>query len=135
MKEETQKLEHLKEDNPFLLPEGYMEGLTSRIMSHLPDQAYTTDAPEKVTMMDHIRPWLYLAAVFAGLGLFINLLVDGGKAEGNAAEDSLWVQTTIPPEAFSAIQEVWEKEDAEYLEYIETQYVSYILAEEIDNYE
>jgi hypothetical protein len=130
MKEETQKLEQLKEEKPFLLPEGYMEGLTSRIMSHLPDQAYT--GPEKVTIMDHIRPWLYMAAVFAGVGLFINLLVGKGKTSGNATRDSLWVQTSIPLEAFSAIQ---EKEDSEYLEYIETQYVSYILAEEIDNYE
>jgi hypothetical protein len=130
MKEETQKLEQLKEENPFLLPEGYMEGLASRIMSHLPGQAYTE--PKKVTMMDHIRPWLYLAAVFAGVGLFVNLLVGKKETGGNATGDSLWVQTGIPVEAYSAIQ---EKEDLEYLEYIETQYVNYILAEEIDNYE
>jgi hypothetical protein len=130
MKEETQKLEQLKEEKPFLLPEGYMEGLTSHIMSHLPEQAYTE--PEKVTMMDHIRPWLYLVAIFAGVGLFVNLLVGKGETSGNATRDSLWIQTSIPLEAFSAIQ---EKEDSEYLEYIETQYVSYILAEEIDNYE
>ena len=130
MKEETQKLEQLKEEKPFLLPEGYMEGLTSRIMSHLSDQAYVET--KRVTMMDHIRPWLYLVAVFAGIGLFVNLLVSKNETGGNATGDSLWVQTSIPIEAFSAIQ---EKEDTEYLEYIETQYVSYILAEEIDNYE
>jgi hypothetical protein len=130
MKEETQKLNHLKGENPFRVPPGYMENLSSRIMSQLPDLPHRV--PEKPTMMDQIRPWLYLAAVFVGLGLFINLLVGRGGSGQNTVADSLLVRTTISPEALFAIQ---AEEDIDYLEYIETHYVSYILAEEIDNFE
>jgi hypothetical protein len=130
MKEETQKLNHLKGENPFRVPPGYMENLSSRIMSQLPDEPHRR--AERVTLMDHVRPWLYLAAVFAGLGLFINLLVGRGDSGQDSPADSLFVQTTISPEALSAIE---AEEDADYLEYIETHYVSYILAEEIGYYE
>ncbi|MDR1939002.1 MAG: hypothetical protein LBQ73_10980 [Tannerellaceae bacterium] len=129
MKKETQGLDHLKGANPFVVPEGYMEGLTSRVMSRLPDKPLSE--PQKVTMMDHLRPWLYLAAVFAGLGLFVNLLVGRSGSGENAATDSLLVQTTIS----EAIPSIQAEEDEEYLEYLETQYVGYILAEEMGNYE
>jgi hypothetical protein len=128
MKGETQKLDRMKGSNPFRVPEDYMEDLTSLIMSRLPkEQPYVK--LKRITMMDHIRPWLYLAAVFAGLGLFINLLVRKGDSGNNMVVDSLLVQTTISQEVFYGIQ---EEEDADYLEFIESQYVGYILAEEIE---
>jgi hypothetical protein len=130
MKNEAKNLDQLKEANPFLVPEGYMEGLSSRIMDQLP--AKTLVETKQVTLMDHVRPWLYLAAVFAGLGLFINLLVGRGEAGQANVSDSLLIGTSTSVETLSAIQ---AEDDADYLEYIETQYVSYILAEEIDNYE
>ena len=37
MKKEENNLDRLKGTNPFTVPEGYMEGLTERIMSQLPD--------------------------------------------------------------------------------------------------
>jgi hypothetical protein len=130
MKKEAQDLDRLRKESPFVVPEGYMKGLTYRIMSRLPEKSLSE--PGKVTMMDFLRPWLYLAAVFAGLGLFVNLLVGRSNSEKNVASDSLFVQTAIPTETLSAIQ---TEEDAEYLEYLEVQYVGYILAEEMGNYE
>jgi hypothetical protein len=130
MKKETQKLEYMKGKEPFLVPEGYMENLTSRIMSELPEQPYAN--PKRITMMDHIRPWLYLAGVFAGLGLFVNLLVNKGDSGNTLTGDSLLVHTTRPQDMHIDSQE--EEEDADYLEFIESQYVSYILAEEMGEY-
>ena len=38
MKTEQNNLGHLKGKNPFIVPEGYMEGLTANIMIHIPEK-------------------------------------------------------------------------------------------------
>ena len=68
MKKEENNLDRLKGTNPFTVPEGYMEGLTERIMSQLPEKQ--EERAKRISLMDRVRPWLYMAAVFAGLGLF-----------------------------------------------------------------
>ena len=73
MKTEQNNLDRLKGKNPFTVPEGYMEGLTANIMSQLPEREPEEEV-KKVSLMDRVRPWLYMAAVFAGLGLFFKVL-------------------------------------------------------------
>jgi len=128
---EKKTLDQLKETNPFQVPEGYMQGLSARVMEQLPEETYV-DPPLRVTLFGRVRPWLYMAAVFAGLGLFFNLLVDKGDNETTAAPDSLIVQTTVPDDRDLFIQ---DGEDEDYMEYLEAQYVGYVLAEEIGNFE
>lgn len=65
MKKEENNLDRLKGTNPFTVPEGYMEGLTERIMSQLPEKP--EERAKRISLMDRVRPWLYMAAVFAGL--------------------------------------------------------------------
>lgn len=114
MKRELNNPEYLGGSNPFNVPEGYFENFTSRMMSRLPEKKY--EQPKKVTMMEHIRPWFYMAAVFAGLGLFFKAII--------GFDD--------PSAMLSARQ---AEVDEDYLEYVESQYVSYILAEEMEIYE
>lgn len=125
MKTEQNNLDRLKGKNPFTVPEGYMEGLTANIMSQLPERSPEKEA-KRVSLMDRVRPWIYLAAVFAGLGLFFNILV--GPRDSTDQMDSLLVQTDVSPSVVSALQAA---EDEEYLEYLEEQYTGYILAEEL----
>ena len=128
MKTEQNNLDRLKGKNPFTVPEGYMEGLTANIMSQLPEREPEEEV-KKVSLMDRVRPWLYMAAVFAvfaGLGLFFKVLV--GPEDKAAKTDSLLVKTEVSPASVSALQAT---EDEEYLEYLEEQYAGYILAEEI----
>ena len=124
MKTEQNNLDRLKGKNPFTVPEGYMEGLTERIMSQLPEKP--EERAKRISLMDRVRPWLYMAAVFAGLGLFFKVLV--GPEDKAAKTDSLLVKTEVSPASVSALQAA---EDEEYLEYLEEQYAGYILAEEI----
>ena len=115
MKTEQNNLDRLKGKNPFTVPEGYMEGLTANIMSQLPEREPEEEV-KKVSLMDRVRPWLYMAAVFVG-------------PEDKAAKtDPLLVKTEVSPASVSALQAA---EDEEYLEYLEEQYAGYILAEEI----
>ncbi len=129
MKTEQNNLGHLKGKNPFIVPEGYMEGLMANIMSQLPEKVPEEEA-KKVSLMDRVRPWLYMAVVFAGLGLFFKVLV--GSEDKVARTDSLLVKTDVSSAAVSALQAA---EDEEYLEYLEERYAGYILAEEIEETE
>ena len=120
MKKEENNLDRLKGTNPFTVPEGYMEGLTERIMSQLPEKQ--EERAKRISLMDRVRPWLYMAAVFAGLGLFFKAIVGINGSDGSTASDSLLVRTEVPIEA---------EEDEEYLEYLEAQYANYLLDEEL----
>ena len=110
MKTEQNNLDRLKGKNPFTVPEGYMEGLTANIMSQLPKREPEEEEVKKVSLMDRVRPWLYMAAVFAGLGLFFKVLV--GPEDKTAKTDSLLVKTEVSPNTVSALQAA---EDEEYL--------------------
>lgn len=92
MKTEQNNLDRLKGKNPFTVPEGYMEGLTANIMSQLPEREPEEEV-KKVSLMDRVRPWLYMAAVFAGLGLFFKVLV--GPEDKAAKTDPLLVKTEV----------------------------------------
>ena len=66
------RLDRLKGKQPFRVPDGYMEGLTNRIMEGLPESPIVE--AESISFVERIRPWLYLAAVFAGMGLFFKAI-------------------------------------------------------------
>ncbi|MDL2256399.1 hypothetical protein LJC38_07440 [Parabacteroides sp. OttesenSCG-928-K15] len=131
MEKKVNKLDQLKGQNPFTVPEGYFESLTDRVMSQLPESPAQIEGGRQVTMIARVRPWLYMAAVFAGLLLFFRALVgitDDG-ANGFAA-DSLLVHSEMPADYFLPEGEYYDEEE-EYWDYIEDTYANYILAEEM----
>lgn len=128
------KLDVLKGKQPFRVPEGYMAGLTNQIMDRLPELP-KEEEPQSVSLMDRIRPWLYLAAVFIGMGLFFRIIVDADKSVNQASVDSLLVQSEVPEAAIEAIDADMSAEDADYLEYIEDQYNDYLFQESLTDLE
>lgn len=122
MKIEQNNLDRFKGKNPFSVPEGYMEGLTANIMKQLPDKSPEQEV-KKVSLMERSRPWIYMAAMFAGMGLFFKVLV--GSDPGASEKDSLLVKNNVTASSVPATQIA---EDEEYLEYLEDQYAGYILA-------
>lgn len=125
MKKELNSLKEIKKENPFRVPDGYMEGLTSQIMSQLPEKSIKE--AKQVSLLERVRPWLYMAGMFAGLGLFFNVIVGTGKSEKEYSTDPLLVKNEISAEILEALRSM---ENEEYLEYIEAQYTDYLLAEE-----
>ncbi|MCD8044049.1 MAG: hypothetical protein LUH10_13405 [Tannerellaceae bacterium] len=123
MKIERNNLDDLKNKNPFKVPEGYMQNLTSQVMDSLPEKV----VPEatKVSLMDRMRPWMYMAAMFAGLGLFFRFFVTTPERETPAG--SVYAVSDIPANNF---REMMEQENEDYLEFIESQYEGVLLAEE-----
>ena len=130
MDKKTYNLDNLRGKQPFSVPKGYMDGLTDRIMNQIPEKRPQAEEPLVISWADRVRPWLYLAAVFAGLGIFFKTIV-GIMPQTENAEDSLLVQSERPlvsPDEIEAEQE----EDLEYLEYIEMKYSADLLANEIN---
>ena len=130
MDKKTYNLDNLRGKQPFSVPKGYMDGLTDRIMNQIPEKRPQAEEPLVISWADRVRPWLYLAAVFAGLGIFFKTIV-GVMPQTENAEDSLLVQAERPlvsPDEIEAEQE----EDLEYLEYIEMKYSADLLANELN---
>ncbi|MDD2436722.1 MAG: hypothetical protein PHG27_05760 [Massilibacteroides sp.] len=124
MGEKQHELNHLKRQNPFRVPEGYMVGLTDQIMRQLPEKNI---CKKKISLIIRLRPWVAAAAVVVGLGFFINIFIGLDKQTTSSSTDSLWIQAQMPPAAISKAQAAI---DDEYLEYLEARYSNYILEEE-----
>lgn len=128
MKTTHDHLDKLKEKNPFRVPEGYVEGLSESIMSKLPDPVREVEA-KQITFFTRVKPLFYMAAMFAGLGLFFKFFVGAPDTEKELITDSLLVQSTNAP--FPSFYTTSE-EDAEYLDYVEEQCSNYLLEGEED---
>ena len=69
-REENYILEKMGQTNPFRVPDGYFDQLTSRIMEQLPDSDAMGQSVERATHIPlqkrsrfvALRPWLYAAA-------------------------------------------------------------------------
>ena len=92
----------------FRVPDGYFESLTQRVMDRLPsDEASLSAAsqsgssspkeatpaalqPEEITLWQRVRPWIYLAALFAGAAFIIRVASPSPqeKADRLAREES-----------------------------------------------
>ena len=130
MDKKTYNLDNLRGKQPFSVPKGYMDGLTDRIMNQIPEKRPQAEEPLVISWADRVRPWLYLAAVFAGLGIFFKTIV-GIMPQTENAEDSLLVQSERPLVSPDEI-EAEQQEDLEYLEYIEMKYSDDLIANELN---
>ena len=133
MEAKDNKLENMRKETPFRVPDGYFEGFTARMMEQIPD-----DEPQfednKVTMWDRVRPIFYLAAMFAGLGLFFKAIVffDNSDKLSNQA-DSLLVSTQNSTYMADESEYDFENEENEYLQYLEDQYTEALILNELNN--
>lgn len=98
MKEE-QIIAHFGKKNPFKTPDGYFEGLTSRVMSQIPENEVV------MTPRHRSKIWMYVAASFCGLlvlGTLISQTVTTDSKmpmelaqENNQLEDSSYLEDMV----------------------------------------
>ncbi len=67
------KLNEIGRKNPFKVPEGYFEQFPEDFMSRLPER--TTEEPKALNLWDRLKPWIYMAAMFAGIALIVRIFV------------------------------------------------------------
>jgi hypothetical protein len=82
MSKTANQLEEIGNTNPFKVPEGYFEGLTGRIMSGLPEKV--SEESRKVSLWERVQPWIYMAAMFIGIALMVNLFVRSPQSSAAA---------------------------------------------------
>ena len=73
MKEEDKLQKMIGTENPFRVPEGYFENLTSEVMNKLPEKEKVTIVHNESTTWQKVRPWLYMTAMFIGAALIIRV--------------------------------------------------------------
>lgn len=87
MKEEDDILKKIGKNNPFRVPDGYFEHLTSEIMSRLPEKERSELVVQtRPTAWQRVRPWIYMAAMFVGAALIIRV---ASSRHPSAAESML----------------------------------------------
>ena len=67
MKDEKDLMAQCGKEHPFKVPEGYFEHFHEQLMERLPEGAPVAAPTIKVSLMDRIKPWLYMAAMFVGI--------------------------------------------------------------------
>ena len=93
-RERIYKIDEREPRRPFRVPEGYFENLTQDIMAALPQQESIYSTTIKVTPWMRIRPYIYVAAAFAGIFFCIKAAV-GINSRNNNAEVAQTEETTI----------------------------------------
>ncbi len=73
MKEEDNLLKKIGTGNPFKVPEGYFENLTSEVMNKLPEKEQPVLKVKQPGVWDKMKPWVYMAAMFAGAAMIIRV--------------------------------------------------------------
>ena len=90
MKEEDKILKKIGTENPFRVPDGYFENLTSEVMNRLPEKEKLTAVQTEPTMWQKVKPWLYMTAMFIGAALIIRV----ASADRTPATDQIAMDDT-----------------------------------------
>ena len=98
MKEEDKIHQIVGTENPFRVPDGYFDHFASELMNQLPEKKTASLTSREPTRWERIKPWLYMAAMFAGAALLIRV----GSMEINQKTDAL-------------AQEEFDQEEIEYI--------------------
>ncbi|MBR5843306.1 MAG: hypothetical protein IKY75_01855 [Bacteroidaceae bacterium] len=73
MKKKEDILQQIGGKTGYKVPEGYFENFTARMTEQLPERQLPK--PEIVTTWQKLRPYIYLAAMFAGIWLMLQVFV------------------------------------------------------------
>jgi hypothetical protein len=95
MSKKINTLEEIGNKNPFKTPEGYFEGLSDRIMLQLPERV--VESPQKISLWARVQPWFYMAAMFCGIALMVNLV---NRSPGQTASQGLNLSSSADIEEF-----------------------------------
>lgn len=129
MKTNSKKLEEIRKENPFRVPENYFEHFNQEIMNRLPEKDFFV--PRTVSLWDKVKPWVYMAAMFLGLYFTIQFLTT--KTGTQQTPSAAIQQPLIAPQAnqYWSNASVTEDEFYQYLEdqLVEDNYYDYIYEE------
>ena len=74
MRQENDIFDKIGRDPGFKVPDGYFEDFTKKMAAQLPEKNFTIE--KKSTLWLSIRPWVYMAAMFAGIWCMMYIFSD-----------------------------------------------------------
>ncbi len=116
---EEKKLEQrIGRETGFKVPEGYFDELYSKMASTLPEPVAAPEAP-RLTTWQRIKPYVYMAAMFAGIWCMMKVFHTAAGGSNNLNLDT-------PPEAVAVLMADPEASDV----YMASNYESDFLLED-----
>ena len=113
--------DELRGRQPFRVPEGYFESFTDDFMRHLPPKE--AQKGKVITFYDRVKPWLYIAAMFAGIIILFNVFKETPPLPDD--EKVVYISTN---------ESLEDGDDEEFLEIFEDMYADRYLISYIDDF-
>ena len=85
-KEDSKILNKIGKEPGFTVPENYFANFNANLMDSLPEVEITEE--EKPTLWVRLRPFVYMAAMFAGIWVMMNIFTIGQKSSANSQQKS-----------------------------------------------
>ncbi len=95
MKEEKYLEQRFGRDPGFRVPDGYFDEVFAKVAAALPDPVEAPPAP-RLTTWQKLRPYVYLAAMFAGIWCMMKIFHTAATSSSTLSLDS-------PPEAVAVV--------------------------------
>lgn len=121
MNEEDYLNSKMGKRNPFTVPEGYFEQLTSQVMQKLPEEKV-----EKPALIKRLRPWLYAAACVC-VGVFIAAVAFNNNNE--EVRKQMRIATAEQKSVESYYSDSYYEDEANYAMVDNQDIYAYLLAE------
>ena len=102
MEKDKNILKQINRKTGFKVPEDYFENLNDRIMSHLPAIEVKEKTP--VSLWQKCKPWIYMAAMFAGIWLMMKMFTGIFSVEKGETPD---MEMTASATDGSTIEDEW----------------------------
>ena len=115
MKIADNKLNNIGKANPFKTPAGYFESFPDSVMSLLPEKE--NKEPQVVSLWERVKPWVYMAAMFTGIMLMVNIFVHKSESIGVFSENVDNISISVIDEFNS-----YYEEKMAYASYLEVLY-------------
>ncbi|MDR2691630.1 MAG: hypothetical protein LBB73_04935 [Dysgonamonadaceae bacterium] len=112
MKKNNIKLDSIDKTDPFKIPEDYFENFIADIMSKLPDRP--VEQAKTIGLWEKVQPWIYMAAMFAGIALMIELFVK--KPDGRQERESIYASEGLNLNSANDIEDFYRYYEDELIQ-------------------
>lgn len=102
MEKKTSLLDEIGRKHGMKVPEGYFADFTEKMVERLPEREIPL--PEQPTLWLRIRPWVYMAAMFAGVWLMMKMFTGIFSVEKGATPD---VEMTASAPEEGSVEDEW----------------------------
>ena len=92
-KEDSEILKKLGKDPGFKVPENYFANFTTNLLDSLPEVKITEEV--KPTLWVKVRPFVYMAAMFAGIWVMMNIFTLGKKSSATMQQRKAQISSGI----------------------------------------